>query len=524
MQNCPPALAKMAKATEVLFDGVNLIISKRVAPLLRSILNLLKRGLKMVSLEGLDKLKDAFTEMKDSNPEDLPSLFLYLQANVRTMAKGREYVDALYAMTTTLKRLFAYKLISDESMTGSWLSMATASQSATATRLKISSTAIVEFHKFNASGNGCLSADEIRSLMVANGFSLADVNEDSYFNQVFKSFASTATRGDAITTGVAIEDFPAFRKNLDVELVLADAGKTRASDGMTLVEGTRALKKLRHDVPPAKMDILRSNYFGRGDTITVRTFRKVEGSIDTWDVDADGGKRWVPGSLISKMVDSMIDTAEDFDGVPKKTVPRQLTKMFGVRIMDYTYAAEVMDDAEEDGHMKLDFSPMYAEIYDRNLVLKKAPDLAAVETYSLMGCKVSNPGSMVHKQQLAMAGQNHVFCLEVFGFERQTLGEEAGVIDAAHEHAKVKISLKKYLISAPTHASMKMWKNCIMANASLKTDNNKSAAESLLKAAAIGVKFGVGLTKVSFHFKPTRRQPRQTWRWPSFPRPDPMCR
>ena len=96
-------------------------------------------------------------------------------------------------------------------------------------------------------------------------------------------------------------------------------------------------------MPSAKLEILRSNYFGRGKTITVKTFRKVEGSIDMWDVDADDGKRWVPGSLISKSITNLFDDGDDdADGPPKMTVPRQMTNMFGVSIMDYTYAMEIM--------------------------------------------------------------------------------------------------------------------------------------------------------------------------------------
>ena len=124
--------------------------------------------------------------------------------------------------------------------------------------------------------------------------------------------------------------------------------------------------------------------------------------------------------------------------------------------------------------MKSDFSHKFAEVFNRNLVLKTTLGSEA-ETYSLKGCKITNPGSMIHKCQLAKAGHFNVFCLELFGRERGTLSELTGVT-TAKEQVKVIVSLKKYLVSAPTQTHMESWKACMSANSSLKTDHNATAA------------------------------------------------
>lgn len=222
MKDCPPALGKMTKATELLFDGINIVISKRVATLLSSIADFGKQGAKLVSPGGILKLQGTVEKMGHSM-EDFAMPLLYLKGNIQAMLKAREHIEALFAMTSTLKRLFEQKVVD--------CAMVDVPRSATVKRIKVTSSAAVEFHRYNASEDGTLSADEVRPLMMAMGFS-STVLSDDYVTRVVKPFASTSSRAGTLIVGVAIEDFPAFRERLDVELVLQEAGKTKPTDSM----------------------------------------------------------------------------------------------------------------------------------------------------------------------------------------------------------------------------------------------------------------------------------------------------
>ena len=363
-------------------------------------------------------------------------------------------------------------------------------------RMRVSYASVMEYNKYNTNDDGSLDATEAKALMLDLGFPAEVVDDDRQFGRYFRPFATEAEslndddEGDTeAEIGIRMEQYPAFRKLLGIDLVLFGMDKDIEST-LTMQDTTKALKRLNHDVTKANLLELEVRYFSKPDSsISVVRFKQVEESFSTL------------GDSIESVV---VEDDEDMsNGQPRMIVPRQETNVFSrLRVAKYVEVDdkqgpgddaddELDDDDDDEPLVKIDsFEHQWVEVKDRNVLFKSRlgdADEDAAQTLSLVGCKVSNPGSMTQKMQLAQAGHKNIFCLE--------LRVESG--DNSDQGKANKVTHEKFLISASSADTMKAWQECVLANTRLKVDAETSGKdEKLLRMANQGLKLGAGLMKV----------------------------
>ena len=363
-------------------------------------------------------------------------------------------------------------------------------------RMRVSYASVMEYNKYNTNDDGSLDATEAKTLMLDLGFPAEVVDDERQFGRYFRPFATEAEslndddEGDTeAEIGIRMEQYPAFRKLLGIDLVLFGMDKDIEST-LTMQDTTKALKRLNHDVTKANLLELEVRYFSKPDSsISVVRFKQVEESFSTL------------GDNIESVV---VEDDEDMsNGQPRMIVPRQETNVFSrLRVAKYVEVDdkqgpgddaddELDDDDDDEPLVKIDsFEHKWVEVKDRNVLFKSRlgdADEDAAQTLSLVGCKVSNPGSMNQKMQLAQAGHKNIFCLE--------LRVESG--DNSDQGKADKVTHKNFLISASSADTMKAWQECVLANTRLKVDAETSGKdEKLLRMANQGLKLGAGLMKV----------------------------